>query len=460
MCKSHVLHYLRSIQLDSCIKDSYRRSVDEASTNNQLNFATMARSTVILSVLAACLVHLAHAHSRMAKPYGLSGKTCKMGGELRFGRTYCRGPCDLSSLKIGRAEYNQIRRGVDVFENRSKKPRTKFYPPNKPAEVYRRGQIVRMVYTRNNHGPGGFERYALIPLSYDWMNKAVHTRLTFRYSCWGENPQIAQPNEMGRDEFGFSLVGTDGDNHRFAKGYYVNKVEIPDVVPDGKYIIAWAWFGGCGCRVTSSKAVESCGTSYFSDYWSCSFIEIKGGKPLAKEYKPVFIGSNFAKPRGSACRAAFDSLGQCKFEPCRGKQCRYMKPRAFLGDGPRPLTPADFGYKGPVGRVKSKVGKKLKRARSPSRKPAPSKKLKPKKSKPDPKIRPGKVMRRSLFSCLCIAYSRRCYSYFQKNSSGCNRHTFYKHQPDSCRKSCCSVCKHHRNWDLCKYYRVKEVCKY
>ena len=58
------------------------------------------------------------------------------------------------------------------------------------------------------------------------------------------------------------------------------------------------------------------------------------------------MGSKFASPIRSGCSSAFNSLGQCTHEPCNGKKCEFIKPKEFLGGGPRTLTPADFGYEG------------------------------------------------------------------------------------------------------------------
>lgn len=304
-------------------------------------------TSILCSVLIVLFLSLAvSAHSTMTQPSGLTGAVCRQGDKSLRNKRYCEGPCNLRNLRVTDAEVSQIRRGIDIFAKRtSQLPRALFYPPNKPAATYKRGQTITVKYTRNNHGPGGFERYTLVPLRFNWMNKAVHSKLAIHFSCWGENPKTAAPNELEKSKFGVSLVGTDGRAHKFPKGYYVTRLTIPEVVPDGKYILGWSWYGGCFNSVKGNTPQEPGTTSGFTDFWSCSFIEVRGGKPLVKEYKPVFFGSRFATPRGSACRSGSDSLGHCRKEPCK-KKCEYMKPKEFQGDGPRTLTPVDFGYMG------------------------------------------------------------------------------------------------------------------
>ncbi len=394
----------------------------------------MKYSTLFLLLCAHLLDH-ATGHSLLVSPEGITPETCRRGGGPGIPVENCAGPCYLRKLGIGTREVSEIRRGKDVFRGRS--PGVSFYPPNKPAAVYRRGQVVTMKYTRNNHGPGGFVRYALVPLSFDWMNKDVHSKLAVHYSCWGETPVEAQQSELHPDRFGFSFVGSDGDEHSFKKGYYVNKMKIPDVIPDGKYMIGWSWYGGCGCPLRTGGRQAPCEYSYFADYWSCSFVEIKGGNPLAKEYKPVFVGSSFSNPKNSGCRAAHNSLGICTYEPCEGKKCKYQKPKEFYGSGPRKLTPADFGYTGAIKQVHKK------RKHTPKRKP------KIWKADIDTAVR----------SCTCIGMSARCTQRHEVRSVGCRRYTKYQDQPDSCKKSCCKLCKTRSKWRVCqRYATVKKIC--
>ena len=308
-----------------------------------MKYSITTTTTLAIYLLA---INSVSAHSILTKPESIASKTCREGSPANTESVFCKGPCNILSLRASNSDIQKIRRGIDVFASRtSNLPLANFYPPNRPAAVYKRGQTITVKYTRNNHGPGGFTRYALVPLASNWLSKSVHQKLAIHYGCWGENPRAAAPGELQEKEFGFSLVGSDGRQHSFPKGYYTERITIPDIIPDGKYMVGFSWYGGCTGGVKGNVPQEGGSRSTFVDFWSCSFIEVKGGKKLGKEYKPVFEGSQFASPRGSACKSAANRLGTCTNDPCTGKMCTFMKPQEFLGSGPRTLTPADFGGK-------------------------------------------------------------------------------------------------------------------
>lgn len=60
---------------------------------------------------------------------------------------------------------------------------------------------------------------SLVPVD-KMMNKVTHEENAFHYSCWGANPVRAKPNERGRNELGFSMVGGDGKLHNLPVSYY------------------------------------------------------------------------------------------------------------------------------------------------------------------------------------------------------------------------------------------------
>ncbi len=383
----------------------------------------------------------------MAKPEGIAAATCREGSPSNPDKKFCEGPCNMKSLRVTEEEVRKIRRGIDVFADRkTNRPLAHFYPPNKPAALYKRGQTITIKYTRNNHAPGGFERYTLVPLKFNWLSKAVHAKLAVHYACWGENPRVAAPDELERKQFGFSLVGSDGQNHRFPKAYYTTRLTIPDVVPDGKYMVGFAWYGGCGGPLKGNTPQEAGPRSTFVDFWSCSFIEIKGGNPLGKEYEPVFVGSRFANPRGSACKAASNALGQCTNDPCSGKTCEYMKPREFLGDGPRTLTPADFGY---TGEEPSSPSPKPKTDASPELEIDLEEEL----SKKNPN---RQVLRRAVFSCACIRDGDKCRERRAERSYNCK--SGKTTQFGACKQSCCILCKYKPKRSICNTVNVKKTC--
>jgi hypothetical protein len=112
-----------------------------------------------------------------------------------------------------------------------------------PAATYKRGQMVTIKYNRNNHPPGGFIRMTLVPVS-KIMDKAEHAKGAFHFSCWGAGVTQATQAEITRDDKGFNIVGNDGDQHSSPPAYYSSDIIIPDVVPDGDFVLGWVWFGG------------------------------------------------------------------------------------------------------------------------------------------------------------------------------------------------------------------------
>jgi len=187
-------------------------------------------------ILTASLFNAALSHSVMTYPEGITAESCAIGGEPQFGPPgTCEGPCDIR-LYTG---------------DRAANPWSFFYPPSKPAPKtkdepeFKRGETITVKYTRNNHGPGGFNRFTLVRVNpgdtgpetaKDYMNKAIHTRNAFHYSCWGANPVVATQAEKDRKHlYHISLVGTDAQQHSFAAGYYTVDITIPPVVPDGLY---------------------------------------------------------------------------------------------------------------------------------------------------------------------------------------------------------------------------------
>lgn len=215
-----------------------------------------------------------------------------------------------------------------------------FDSPDKPAGRYRRGQRITIKYQRNNHGPGGFIRLTLVH-PQDMMNKKAHTRNAFHYSCWGAKPVVARPDQLWKDQYGFSIVGNDGEQHQFVPAYYTTTFTIPPVVPDGKYVLGWVWYGGIGGPVLSNKPQKPTTFGYFGDYWSCSFVEVKGGIPLKSKYKPIFK-NDMSQFSTEGCMSANDAPGVCTYEPCYVTGT-YQKPRPFKnGRNPLLITPSNF----------------------------------------------------------------------------------------------------------------------
>lgn len=174
---------------------------------------------------------------------------------------------------------------------------------NRHAERYRysRGQLVDMVWTRNNH-VGGFVRFSLVPNGMR-MNRQAHSELAFRYSCFESGSHTCDIEEK-------QGCGTD-------TLLYQAKVEIPKCYPDGDYVLSWAWFGGL-----------SMGSSLFGDYYSCSFVQIQGGEKKDKCEPRFQPGENTRKP--DSCYSSVGAVGICEKEPCLGRKGKAIKPSAFL----------------------------------------------------------------------------------------------------------------------------------
>lgn len=151
--------------------------------------------------------------------------------------------------------------------------------------------------SRNNHGPGGFVRHAFVTPD-QMMDKKAHEAGAFHYSCWGAGTKVATKEESTRDEWQYSITDADGEEHTLPIAYYTSQVVIPDVIPDGDYVMGWTWFGGSfasflvfsltpgfifwssnhilhftgtASEVSSneSQGQEPSTYSYFADYWSC-----------------------------------------------------------------------------------------------------------------------------------------------------------------------------------------------
>lgn len=398
-----------------------------------------------------------------------------MGGLKKNGVKSCPGPCQFAKLETG------------------KTPWLNFYPPDKPSATYKRGQKVTIKYQRNNHRSGGIQRFTLVPLD-KMKDKAVHSANAFHYSCWGARVKVATAAEKVRDKYGFSLIGSDGQEHDQPAGYYTVDITIPPVVPDGKYMMGWAWFGGPSGVVTKNEPLEPRPVSYFSDYWSCSFVVIKGGVPLASSYTPIFV-NDMDQFSEDGCMAHADDLGQCVREPCRDRKTFYRKPAAFLGDGPTPITPANFGGSVPPPQDKpaAEPPKEDPTVKPPKEDPMvkPPKEdpmVKPPKASPprteDPKPEPptekypeppaGEYpppsadpprerghFDRDLMSCLCIVGSAsKCFPELAAYSKNCTAGAMYFRQTKACGESCCALCKETGDkFSACRHRFTRWVCK-
>lgn len=228
-----------------------------------------------LTVVVGCVttsVHVA-AHSSLVSPLEETyDNACRIGGVNRHKGVNCPGPCP---TKKKRRNYRVV--------------------------TYRRGQRTPIEYLRNNH-KGGFLRLSLVPV-HQKMSHAVHARNAFRWSCWSH----------GRIGCGSGSCGTDRTRSR-----YRQFMTIPDVFPDGEYVLGYAWYGGSFQQ---------------GDYYSCARVRVKGGAPLRQSYTAILEHA-----RNGKCDSTANKLGICRREPCRGRRRTPMKPAEFNGSPPKILS--------------------------------------------------------------------------------------------------------------------------
>lgn len=275
---------------------------------------------ILFLLFLSSLVVLSMSRSWLTEPQSTAPRACSVGGLLDSGNNgsirTCGGPCDA---------------GFGAFLQSSS--------PSNPAGMYRRGERVTIKYARNGVGPGGFIRLTLVPLDH-MMDKAAHAANAFHYSCFGANPTAATRRDIRTDQFGFNIAGEDGTFHNGPVMIYETHTTIPTVLPDGDYVLGWAWYGGIGGTLEENQPENPARSGFFGDYWSCSFVRIRGG-PLRSRYNPLFINDmKDVWPNG--CYAASNRLGDCAIEPCRNVNGRFLRPSEFVMGRPRPLRRTQF----------------------------------------------------------------------------------------------------------------------
>lgn len=234
----------------------------------------------------------AAAHSYLTYPRSMSRmQGCRIGGHEDLWVRYCPGPCP----------------NVDIDPETS---------PSKPAAVWARGGRYSVTYARNNH-EGGFVRWALVPVS-QMHNKWAHHQAAFMHSCWvSDRHECNGEVERARD------CAVDRQNSAFRQ-----TVTVPDVYPDGDYVLSWVWYGG-GLH------------GQFGDYFDCSYIRISGGNEVAEAYQATFqSGINTTIASTAGCLASVDRIGACPYE-ARGLQCGKAEvrlPKGFRGGRDEPTV--------------------------------------------------------------------------------------------------------------------------
>lgn len=189
--------------------------------------------------------------------------------------------------------------------------------PNHPAAVWKRGERISAVWTKNNHH-GGFVRLSLVPLSAIHDPRA-HSRLTLLHTCWESGEHHCRP---GQD------CGTDKSGEAFQKF-----LRIPSVFPDGLYVFGYVWYGGLNFTRKFGQ---------FPDYHSCSIVRIEGGDDLKGTYAPYFDAGLGRRIVNGMCQSSATRVGECIDGGCDRRGSFYAVPALFSnGRAPSPFTQED-----------------------------------------------------------------------------------------------------------------------
>lgn len=193
--------------------------------------------------------------------------------------------------------------------------------PKTPSRVWRRGEVVKIEWQRNNH-EGGFYRRSLVPVHY-MFSHYWHAKTAFEYGCWSQ----------GRFKCGRSgeLEPCGTDLRGFA---YQNNMTVPNMFPDGDYVFAMVWYGGLHWRLKKAD---------FANYFTCSFVRVAGGS-LYKSHIPKFVpGKSIVNREAGKCLTSSTFVGECNWEKCLENKVESTKPREFQdGRTPAPLLLKDL----------------------------------------------------------------------------------------------------------------------
>lgn len=205
---------------------------------------------------------------------------------------------------------------------------------DRPEVTWGRGDEVEVKWAKNNHD-GGIVRLGLVPVD-KMFDFDAHERFAIYYGCWEQGLQRCERRsdncQVNCREFD---CAADKKNR-----VYSRKLTIPKVIPDGVYLLSYIWYGGIFYMRDFGK---------FSDYESCSFIEIKGG-PFESSYQPFFeAGENklFPKTPAGQCLTSATRPIECK-TGCDNVRVFNAIPEPFRsGRNPAPLTPEAYGGSSP-----------------------------------------------------------------------------------------------------------------
>lgn len=152
------------------------------------------------------------------------------------------------------------------------------------------------------------------------FDRHAHSKAAFYYGCW----------EQGLHRcYGKKECGSDKKGEAFER-----VITIPDVLPDGDYVLSLIWYGGLEYTRQKGK---------FSDYTSCAFVRIQGGYRMRWRFTPYFdAGDTGEYKHGDECLTSATYAGQCT-AGCDKTQAYYAKPYPFrFGGKSKPLRREDF----------------------------------------------------------------------------------------------------------------------
>lgn len=122
---------------------------------------------------------------------------------------------------------------------------------------------------------------------------------------------------------------------------FQRRVVVPNVFPDGVYVLGMTWYGGIRDGVNG-----------FQDFYSCSYVRIEGGGKVdeGKFYAPFVAGTPYPKGMGvrnGLCLATADRTDVCGWAGCKNVRDKYGLPATV----DRPMSERAFVTADEVRRV-------------------------------------------------------------------------------------------------------------
>lgn len=185
----------------------------------------------------------------------------------------------------------------------------------RPAVTWRRGEQVKIAWAKNNHH-GGMFRVSLLPMPL-MHDKVAHSRFAFEYGCWESGEYNCR--EAGDD------CGTDNSEA------YKRQITVPDVYEDGVYVLGYVWYGGLHYSRDHGE---------FADFYSCAFVRIQGGAPVASSFLPRWIPGDSEKIEHGMCETSAVTVGECDGSGCWEQRSFMGWASEFWKGYPAPITSA------------------------------------------------------------------------------------------------------------------------